>query len=104
MNRQERQQLGQQFQQHVQQQLQQQLQRVQQPVTGLTPVRIGSFEHFTANESMVGEKCKVCHDDLEAGTEMVRLECHVSHYFCKTCIDAWFKNHNKCPTCNHVFN
>ena len=76
---------------------------LQQPVTGLTPARIGRFEHFTANESMVGEKCIVCLEDLEAGTEMVRLDCHVSHYFCRNCTYGWFENDNTCPYCNRVF-
>ena len=97
LNQQERQQLRQQFRQYFQQQL-------QQPVIGLTTARIGRFEHFTANESMVGEKCIVCHDDLEADTEMVRLDCHISHYFCRRCIYKWFEDHNTCPTCRCVFN
>ena len=82
----------------------QQRRRTQQPVTGLTPERIGRFEHFAADGSLVGEQCVVCLDDLKCGTRMVRLDCHVSHCFCKTCTDAWFKDHNKCPLCNHVFN
>ena len=80
----------------------QQRRRTQQP--GLTRERIGRFEHFAADESLVGEQCVVCLENLEAGMNMVRLECHVSHYFCNTCTDAWFKDHNKCPLCNHVFN
>ena len=73
-------------------------------VRGLTTERVEKFEHFTANESMEDEQCIICLEDLKVGMEMVRLDCHVSHYFCQTCTDAWFKNHNKCPTCNHVFN
>ena len=71
---------------------------------GLTPQRIAKFEHFTADESLVGEKCIVCLDELEVGTKMVRLDCHVSHFLCNTCTDAWFKNHITCPLCKHVFN
>ena len=82
----------------------QQRRRMQQLVTGLTPEKIGRFEHFAADESLVGEQCVVCLEDLQVGTQMVRLDCHVSHYFCKKCTDAWFKDHNKCPLCNHVFN
>ena len=74
------------------------------PVNGLTPERIEQFEHFAADESLVGEQCIVCLKDLEIGTQMVRLDCHVSHYLCKTCTDEWFKDHKTCPTCNHVFN
>ena len=71
---------------------------------GLTAERIEKFDHFTADESLVGDQCIVCLDDLKVGTKMVRLDCHVSHYLCKTCTDNWFKDHNKCPLCNHVFN
>ena len=38
-------------------------------VRGLTPERIENFEHFDADESMVGERCLVCMDDLEVGTK-----------------------------------
>ena len=90
--------------QEMQQRQQQQFQRLQQPVIGLTPARIGGFEHFNANEAMVGEQCNVCLEDLEAGTQMVRLDCHVNHYFCRRCIYKWFEDHNTCPTCRCVFN
>ena len=71
---------------------------------GLTAERIGRFEHFNADESLVGEDCIVCLDELQIGVQMVRLDCHVNHYLCKKCTDAWFKDHKKCPLCNHVFN
>ena len=70
---------------------------------GLSPERIDKFEHFTADESLVGEQCLICMNDLEIGMEMVRLDCHVDHILCKVCVDKWFKNHKKCPTCRHAF-
>ena len=70
---------------------------------GLTRDRIEKFEHFSADESLVGDQCTICFEDLKVGTKMVRLDCHTSHYLCKTCTDNWFKEHNKCPLCNHVF-
>ena len=73
-------------------------------LTGLTAERIEKFEHFAADDSLVGEQCIVCLVDLEVGTQMVRLDCHVSHYLCKSCTDEWFRNHKTCPTCNHIFN
>ena len=72
-------------------------------VRGLTPTRIERFEHFDADESMVGEQCLICMDDLEVGTKMVRLDCHIDHYLCQKCAHGWFKDHNTCPTCRHVF-
>ena len=73
-------------------------------VRGLTPERIERFEQFDADESMVGEQCLICMDDLKVGTKMVRLDCHVDHYLCQKCAIGWFKDHNTCPTCRHVFN
>ena len=71
---------------------------------GLTPARIARFEHFDADESMVGKQCLVCLDYLEVGRRMVRLSCHIDHYLCKVCADGWFKDHRTCPTCRHQFN
>ena len=71
---------------------------------GLTYGRITEFEHFEADESMAGEQCLVCMDDLEVGTKMVRLDCHVDHYLCETCAYSWFRNHKTCPTCRRQFN
>ena len=68
---------------------------------GLTPERIQKFEQFDADESMVGKRCIVCMNDLEIGTKMIRLDCHVDHYFCKVCADRWFKDHSTCPLCRH---
>ena len=70
---------------------------------GLTSERIEKFEHFTADESLVGEQCLICMNDLEFGMEMVRLDCHVDHILCKVCVKKWFKNHKTCPTCRHAF-
>ena len=80
------------------------LMRQRDPVVrGLTPERIENFEHFDADESMVGERCIICMDDLEVGTKMVRLDCHVDHYLCQKCANSWFKDHKTCPTCRRVF-
>ena len=70
---------------------------------GLTSERIEKFEHFTADESLVGEQCLICMNDLEFGMEMVRLDCHVDHILCKVCVAKWFKNHKTCLTCRHAF-
>ena len=72
-------------------------------IRGLTSERIDMFQSFDADESIVGEQCIVCMNDLEIGTKMVRLDCHVDHYLCKVCADRWFKDHNTCPNCRHAF-
>ena len=78
--------------------------RALRPSKGLKSKRIKKFQHFEAENSMVGEQCVVCLDDLKIGTKMVRLDCHVDHYLCKKCTDNWFKEHNTCPSCRKVFN
>ena len=70
---------------------------------GLTSERVGMFQHFDADESLVGEQCIICMNDFEIGTKMVRLDCHVDHYLCKVCADRWFEDHNTCPNCRHAF-
>ena len=71
---------------------------------GLTAARIANFEHYAADESLVGEQCLVCMKDLEVGTQMVRLDCQCTHYLCKNCAETWFKDHKSCPTCRQEFN
>ena len=73
------------------------------PSSGLKSKRIKKFQHFDADESMVGKHCIVCMNDLEIGTKMVRLDCHVDHYLCKVCADRWFEDHKTCPNCRHAF-
>ena len=80
------------------------LQQQVDQLRGLTSKRIEKFEHFDADESMAGEQCMVCLNDLEKGTKMVRLDCNADHYLCKICSDSWFKNHNTCPACRRTFN
>ena len=70
----------------------------------VTHERIIKFEYFTEDESLVGEQCNVCLEDIKVGTEMARLSCHASHYFCRTCTLSWFKYHKTCPICRNVFN
>ena len=69
---------------------------------GLRPERIQKFQHFVADESLVGDQCGVCLDYIEIGRRMMRLDCN--HVFCPDCVGGWFVNHNTCPNCRHVFN
>ena len=70
---------------------------------GLTGERIEKFESFSADESLKGEHCIVCGDEIEVGRRMVRLDCHVSHILCKKCAEKWFKDHNTCTNCRKEF-
>ena len=84
--------------------LQQQIENKRQQLhKGLTPARIQQFLQFTADESMVGDRCGVCLDDIEVGRRMMRLDCDGQHVFCKDCVEGWFADHNTCPNCRHEF-
>ena len=71
--------------------------------SGLAPKRIKRFEHFRADDTLVGERCLVCMKDLKNGTRMVRLDCHTDHILCLTCTNKWFKDNKTCPKCRHGF-
>ena len=93
----------------VQNELQQQVERVQlqvvekkrQLLKGLSPETIKQFYHFAAGESLVGDQCSICMENIEVGRKMIRLDC--KHVFCQVCIEGWFADHNTCPNCRHVF-
>ena len=70
---------------------------------GLTPETIEKFQKLAADESLVGDQCTVCMEDIEVGRKMMRLDCQGQHVFCQVCIEGWFADHNTCPNCRHVF-
>ena len=44
---------------------------------GLSPERIHQFHQFLADESLAGDRCGVCLEDLVVGRRMVRFNCNV---------------------------
>ena len=70
---------------------------------GLTAARIQKFQQFPADESLVGEKCSVCQDEIVVGRRMMRLDCDGQHIYHQDCIKGWFADHNTCPNCRHNF-
>ena len=68
---------------------------------GLTAERIQQFYYFEADESLVGQQCTVCTEDIEVGRKIMRLDC--KHVFCQVCIEEWLADHNTCPNCRHIF-
>ena len=91
--------------------LQQQSELIQQQIedkrqqlhNGLSPARIQQFHQFLADQSLVGDHCGVCLDDIELGRRMMRLDCNGQHAFCQGCVEGWFADHNTCPNCRHLF-
>ena len=68
---------------------------------GLSPARVQQFHQFLADESLAGDRCSVCQDDIEFGRRMMRLDCH--HVFCQECVEGWLTDHNTCPNCRKLF-
>ena len=70
---------------------------------GLSPARIQKFQQFAADDSITGDRCSVCQDDIEVGRRMMRLDCDGQHTFHQECVEGWFDEHKTCPNCRHVF-
>ena len=68
---------------------------------GSTSSRIQKFHKFRADESIVGDRCSVCLEDVLLGRRMMRLDCQ--HVFCQGCVKGWFADHNTCLNCRHLF-
>jgi hypothetical protein len=61
-------------------------------ITNATAVR-------QASEEDDGEAiCSICQDGYTGG-EDIREISHCSHFFHRTCIDPWFRQHVHCPVC-----
>ena len=69
---------------------------------GLTSERIQKFHQFLADESLAGDQCGMCLDDIEVGRKMMRLDCNGQHVFCHYCCETWFADNNICPYCRQV--
>ena len=69
--------------------------------TNLCDRRIKMFSQFQADWFMIGENCICCHDSIQVGMHLVRLDCN--HVMCNVCTDIWFSDKNTCPVCRHVF-
>ena len=70
---------------------------------GLSLTSIQRFHLFTADESLVGQQCAICLEDINVGRRMRRLTCDGQHSFCPGCCETWFANNNTCPLCRHAF-
>ena len=70
---------------------------------GLSRRKIRRFHLFTADETLDGQQCAICLEDISIGRRMRRLTCDGQHAFCPGCCETWFANNNTCPLCRHVF-
>jgi hypothetical protein len=73
----------------------------------LTPVIVRPSEEDLSRNTYVyrsevshNENCSICQDPMEAGQE-TRTILACSHCFHRECIDRWFQENVRCPTCRH---
>jgi len=73
----------------------------------LRPVIVRPTEEQLAQNTYVyrsevshNENCSICQDPMEAGQE-TRTILACSHCFHRECIDRWFQENVRCPTCRH---
>ena len=71
----------------------------------LRPVIVRPSEHHLNENTFVyrsevslNDNCSICQDPMEAGQE-TRTILSCSHCFHRECIDTWFQEHVRCPTC-----
>lgn len=64
---------------------------------GLTKQQINRLPSQSLDETLAGDTCPVCLEELATNNQVRRLPClHVLH---KECIDPWLKNNKECPIC-----
>ncbi|CAG5091316.1 Oidioi.mRNA.OKI2018_I69.PAR.g12965.t1.cds [Oikopleura dioica] len=64
---------------------------------GLRQDQINRLPSQSLDETIAGDTCPVCMDDMATNNEIRRLPClHVLH---KGCIDPWLKKSKECPIC-----
>ena len=64
---------------------------------GLRQDQINRLPSQSLDETIAGDTCPVCMDDMATNNEVRRLPClHVLH---KGCIDPWLKKSKECPIC-----
>ncbi len=72
-----------------------------QPVTVRpTQNQIDSATYTMILQSNSQDNCAICQDPMEAQQE-IRIIDHCGHSFHKNCIDPWFNENVRCPTCRY---
>jgi len=58
------------------------------------------FSSVEISFSIIDIYCSICFEDTQC-YDIVKTKCN--HFYCKKCIDEWFKRSSKCPVCNNEF-
>ena len=64
--------------------------------------KLKDCEYCTVHKAMniVPDTCSICMETPQKISTQVLTNC--KHAFCKSCINEWFCNDNKCPNCRDV--
>ena len=65
-----------------------------------TEDEINNATYITLLQSNSQDNCAICQDPMEVSQE-IRIIDHCGHSFHKTCIDPWFRENVRCPTCRY---
>lgn len=69
--------------------------------TRLTPAQIDAQSRiitYSANVDLDSATCSICAQEWQHGEEVRKLT-RCRHYFHKSCVDTWLRDHNTCPLC-----
>ena len=69
--------------------------------TRLTPEQIDAQSRiitYSANVDLDSATCSICAQEWQHGEEVRKLT-RCRHYFHKSCVDTWLRDHNTCPLC-----
>lgn len=53
---------------------------------------------YSANVDLDSASCSICAQEWQHGEEVRKLN-RCRHYFHKSCVDTWIRDHNTCPLC-----
>jgi E3 ubiquitin-protein ligase RNF115/126 len=66
-------------------------------IRGLPSKRIDESMLQGEGENLKSPECAICQDDAELGSEVAVLPCN--HWYHRTCVSEWLKQHDTCPSC-----
>lgn len=72
-----------------------------EPSTRLTNAQIDAHSRvitYSASVDLDSPSCSICAQEWQHGDEIRKLNT-CRHYFHKSCVDTWFRDHNTCPLC-----
>ena len=73
---------------------------VNQLEDAITDVTVDAM--LCSNDMDIDVKCSICLDELCNDQQIAKTTCN--HYFHRSCITTWLREHRNCPLCQNDFN